>query len=166
MLKIFSKKYDMPKVNTELATISVPDIKEYLMKEYERSRGLEARIEELNAALIDAREFKIKYDAAMVTLDEYSKRINRQEETILSQQNDVRQAEEEVLRMNDELNSYRIRMNDAALTRNEIIDEIIADTKAAIIEELSNHKGNLSKASACIIVKKTKPYWEGESNNE
>lgn len=166
MLRIFSKKQSVPKVRAELATISVPDIKEYLLKEYERSCGLEGTIEVLRSKLDEADNLKIKYDATLVTLDEYTKRIGRKDEEIIKLQNEIQQMKEERKRENDELNSYRIRINDAALTKSEIIDEVIADTKAAIIEELGNHKGNLSKTSACIIVKKTKPYWEGESNNE
>lgn len=165
-MKLFKRNSVVHNPVGKLATISVPDIKEYLVKEYERSLSLESQVDELNAKLLEAYNYKIKLDAALVTIDEYSKRIVRKEEKISRQNDEIQRMQEEVARVNNELNSYRIRMHDAALTKRELANEIVADTKTAIIEGLNNHKGNLSKASACIIVKNTEPYWEGEVDDE
>ena len=63
----------------ELIQVSVPDIKEYLVREYERVKLLEQQIDRLKAELEATEEIKIKYDAALVTLDAYSQK-NRHHE--------------------------------------------------------------------------------------
>ena len=64
-------------------------------------------------------------------------------------------AKQKAIEARDEMNSYKIRLNNLAITKQGMADEIIAEIKEAIISKINEHKGNLSKSSACIIVKNT-----------
>ena len=63
----------------ELATVQVRDIKQYLLDEYERSQQLYEQNKMLKKKLQEAEEVKVKYDATLVTLDEYKNRLDRYE---------------------------------------------------------------------------------------
>lgn len=68
--------------NEREVVVAVPDIKEYLVREYNRANDLKLIIEGQEQQLEKAEETKLKYDAALVTLDEYSKRLERAESEI------------------------------------------------------------------------------------
>ena len=59
----------VPALSDAPVVVAVPDIKEYLVKEYERARELVARIEELEKQLEEAELVRDQYKAAMVTLE-------------------------------------------------------------------------------------------------
>ncbi len=137
-------------------TVSVPEIKDYLVKEYERAKGLQEVINNLEEELEIANEVKIKYDAAMVTINEYSKRLDSSDDEIFKAQEKVRIEKEKHARTRDELNSYKIRLNEAALTKEQIKHEIVREIKREIVSAIKNHKGTLSKTVACEIVDKAR----------
>lgn len=139
-------------VNEREITVSVPDIKEYLIKEYERVNDLKLINEGLEQQLEQARETKNKYDAALVTLDEYSKRLQRAETEIKSWKMNIQNVRQDLKVALDEVNSYKIKFNNAAITKSEIEEEIVEEVKAGLILLLSNQKGNLSKKSVCEII--------------
>ena len=132
--------------------VSVPDIKEYLVKEYERVNDLKLINEGLEQQLKEATELKLKYDATLVTLDEYSKRLERAEREINDWKKSYQRARQDVKSANDEVNSYKIKFNNAAITKAEIEQEIVEEVKADIILKINSCKGNLSKKAACEIV--------------
>ncbi len=90
-------------------------------------------------------EIKIKYEAALVTLDEYSKRIKQAEEILQKEKEKKERLRSEVAEMRDNLNSYKIQFNNAAITKDEIKEEIVRETKEEIILRVENHKGPISK---------------------
>ena len=49
----------------------------------------------------------------------------------------------------------KIQFAEAALTKDQIKDEIIEEFKAAVFENINNTKGNLSKALVCAIISET-----------
>lgn len=132
--------------------ISVPDIKEYLVKEYNRVNDLKLLNEGLEQQLKEAEEIKLKYEATLVTLDEYSKRLERAEKEVTSWKKSYNSARQDVKAANDEVNSYKIKFNNAAITKAEIQKEIIDEVKADIVSLVNGLKGNLSKKAVCDII--------------
>ncbi len=133
------------KDETEAIVVPVPDIKEYLVREYERVNDLKLINEGLEQQLELARETEMKYKATLVTLDEYSKRLKYAESEIERVKGNVKLKTEEVRKAKDELYSYQIKFNDAALTKQEIEIEIVDEVKADLISRINGIKGNLSK---------------------
>lgn len=155
MMKLFNKGFASQKKEEKALVVTVPDIKEHLVREYERVNTLKLINDDLQQKLEQAEEIKLKYDAAMVTLDEYSKRLERAEREIASWKASYQRARQDVKSARDEVNSYKIQFNTAAVTKEEIKEEIVEELKSQIILNINNHKGNLSKKVACEIVEKT-----------
>ena len=61
-------------------------------------------------------------------------------------------ARQEADNYRDQVNSYKIQFNNAAVTKEQIKDEIISEVKADIIEKISSFKGNLSKKLVYDII--------------
>ena len=137
----------------EPCIISVPDIKEYLVKEYERVNALREENERLLAEIDKSKELQMKYDAAMVTLDEFSKRNELLYSKHEKKKNDLVEMQNKISQVNSELNSYKIKFNEAAITREEIETEIIDNFKIELLEKIKNHRGNLSKGIVFSIIK-------------
>lgn len=133
--------------------VAVTDIKEYLVKEYERVNNLKLINEGLEQRVREAEETKLKYDATLVTLDEYSKRLERAEREIASWKSSYDRARQDVKSAKDEVNSYKIKFNEAAITKEELLQEIIEETKDDIISIINSQKGNLSKKQVCEIIR-------------
>lgn len=132
--------------------VSVPEIKEYLVREFETTKRLQGVINELKEKLEDAEEFKIKYDAAMVTIDGYSKKLEDADDRIFKTQEKLKEEKEKHSKTRDALNSLKIRLHDTALTKTQIKHEIINEIKTEISMAIKAHKGTLSKATVVEII--------------
>ena len=137
----------------ELATVQVRDIKEYLLDEYERSQKLFEQNEKLKVQILEVEEIKIKYDATLVTLDEYKARLESYDRRFLEQEEKLQQAKEKTMQTRDELNDYKIKFQRASITKEEIKAEIEMEVKNDILDRIMKHKGNLSKKTAADIIK-------------
>jgi hypothetical protein len=136
----------------EMPVIKVPDIKEYLVQEYGRVRELQNQNEYLRNQVDQARELKLKYDAALVTLDEYSKRQELAKIELQREKDRTEKARQEADKLRDIANTYKIQFNNAALTKEQIKDEIIAEVKDEIIAKVDSFRGNLSKEKVRAII--------------
>jgi multidrug resistance efflux pump len=155
-MKLFGRKGETALVVKEQpVVVSVPDIKEYLVNEYERVDKLRQKNEYLELQLEQARETKYKYDAALVTLDEYKKRLERAEQLLDKEKQKSEDARKETAKVKDEINSYKIILHDAALTKEAIADEIVCEFKSNLVENFNKIKGNLSKSIVAVIINET-----------
>lgn len=150
-MKLFGRKDETAIVvkEPEVVSVAAPDIKQYLVNEYERVEGLKAKLVEYETKLEEAEELKFKYDATLVTLDEYSKRLKQADDNIEKEKQRVVNARNETAKAKDELNTLKIKMHDVALTKEAMKDEVVDEFKAELIAKVSNLKGNLSKK--CIL---------------
>lgn len=137
--------------DTEVS-VTVPDIKQYLVDEYERSRALQLTNEGLEQQLEEAKAIQLKYDAALVTLDEYSRRIKSSESSVTREKEKTAKMQRDLDKMRDNVNSYKIQLSRAAITKEEMKEEIIEEFKFELLEKINNHKGNLSKKIVCELI--------------
>ncbi len=150
--RIKEKSLAKREVDEREIAVSVPDIKAYLVKEYEKVNELKLINQSLEQQIEEARETKLKYDAAMVTLDEYDKRLRQAESEIERWKISYQNAKESLAAERDKVNSYAIKFNNAAITKKEIAEEITEEIKAELISLLNEQKGNLSKKTVCEII--------------
>lgn len=146
----------------EVATIKVPEIKEYLVQEYERSQQLYQANERLREELRLSEETKEEYKATLVTLAEYKDRLDRQEAVIKQREQEVEDAKTQMRAIRDELNDYKIRFSRASLTKERIREEVVEEVKSGILKAILRVKGNLSKTRITEIVRDWKPVPEEE----
>ena len=139
----------------EIVQVKVRDVKEYLVDEYERSHKLFEENEKLKEELGKTEETKLKYEAALVTLDEYHCRLEMYEKMIKTKDEEVSKAKDEKEKIREEMNDCKIQLARASITKGEIKDEIIIETKRQVVDSIMLHKGSLSKARAVEIVQET-----------
>lgn len=136
----------------EITTIEVRDIKQYLADEYERSRELHAENERLRRQIERSEEVKLKYDASLVTLEEYKVRIDELETQVKKERRNTEYEKERFKAAVEETNTYKIIMNRTAREKNQIRAEVIAEIKGEIVKRIKAFKGNLSKTKAIELV--------------
>lgn len=146
----------------EVATIKVPEIKEYLVQEYERSQQLYQANERLREELRLSEETEEKYKATLVTLAEYKARLDRQEAVIKQREKEVEDTKAQMREVRDELNDYKIRFSRASLTKEGIREEVVEEVKSGILKTLLEVKGTLSKSKVEEIIRD----WKGCGKDE
>ena len=134
-MNLFKRKDNMAlvvKEQPDVVSIAVPDIKQYLVNEYERVEGLKAKLEEYEIKLEEATELKFKYDATLVTLDEYSKRLKQADDNIEKEKQKVEkqklEAEKAKLEAEKELQEIKKELEEQSDDK-EINEQAIQDAK-------------------------------------
>ena len=98
----------VPKFNKK---VTVADIKQYLVDEYKKSDNQQKQIEGLKDKLKSALELEIKYNASLITLDEYKKRLEDREKRIIKLDKDIDKLQREIMKIeeqkNDEIIKYK-----------------------------------------------------------
>ena len=159
--KIKEKRMAIRRPAGEELVVAVPDIKEYLLREYEKVNDLKLVNEGLVQRLDKAKETEMKYGAAMATLDEYSRRLKRSEEEIESWKGRADAAQKRFEAERSAAISYKIKLNEVDREKEKAKKEVVEQVKKELALEFENHKGTLSKKTACEIIM---AYRRGSSN--
>lgn len=132
-------------------SIEVRDIKQFLVDEYERARKLVAANDGLQEKVDRAEETAAAYSAALVTLDEYRRRIEEQDARIAELREKVEEQKEAVAKERDRGNTLEIRMHSmkpekvALSMRGQCID--------AVSRIVANRSGNLSQERVIRVLR-------------
>lgn len=125
--------------------VSVADIKQYLVEEFDNNKKLQNNVYQLQDELKKAKEYEVKYNLSLTTLEEYKERVidvkerNKQlEEQIKALQETIKQDKYEVSDLKLENKKMEKHINNI---ENDIRKEIINELK----EEVNELKGHLKK---------------------
>lgn len=146
-----AERLDLPELDSRiqnseyLPDIQVRDIKSFLVQEFETSKDKDNQILELENVIDDLRVTATKYDAAMVTLHEYSDRLSRKDDEIKRINNNLALKNKEIDRLNDKVNTLELNEYKHKEFRIQVEKETKQEVYADLIEKVNNHKGNLSK---------------------
>lgn len=145
----------------DVQQIKVPDLKQYLLNGYQEIREVKQKNEQLQLKLEEKSKYKLLYDGALVTLEEFKTREKEDKDKINNLQTKLNEQQEEIYKLNDLLNTYKIKQlqvdEQLKNTDNLIqdnIDSAIMNFKATIIELIKNTKGNISKDKVCNLIKR------------
>lgn len=141
--------------------IKVPDLKQYLLNGYAEIREVKNQNEQLQLKLEEQSKYKLLYDGALVTLEEFKTREKEDKDKIDNIQTKLNEKQEELYKLNDLLNTYKIKQLQAD-EQLKNIDKLIQDNinsaiinfKATIIDLIKNTKGNISKDKVCNLIKR------------
>ncbi len=156
--------------------VTIADIKQYLVDEFENTNKQQKEIDELKDKLKKAVETELKYETTLVTLDEYKNRLEEREKRIIKLEKDI-QYYENKLRKENELKNNEIIKNkkinnlydELNKSFNKKIDEKVNSQKQGIIKQeylrykniqekiieiIQNLKGNVSKSKIIEIINK------------
>lgn len=154
--------------------VTVADIKQYLVDEFQNTNKQQKEIEELKDKLKKALEIELKYNTTLVTLDEYKSRLKDREERILKLEKDIERLEikcrkENELKNDEILKNKKISnlYNELDKSFNKKIEEKVTSQKQGIIKQeylkyknikeniieiIQNSRGNISKSKIIEII--------------
>lgn len=108
MFKILKRKKDDNCTSLSVQEIKVIDLKQYLVNGYNEIRQVKQKLEEKEEELEKEKIYKIKYDATLVTLDEFKNRDDENKEKIKKMEQKIIEKNEEIYELNSKLNSLII----------------------------------------------------------
>lgn len=151
-MKLFSKKNELVVRNSEIQPIQVRDLKEYLVKDFEQIKTSEQIIENLKSQIEELNKIKIKYDATLITLEEFDARVLREKEKNIKLEQQIKEKNEEIAKLNEEKNNCLIRERIANDKIENTKDFIISEFKGQIKQVINVQKGTLSKKKIIDLI--------------
>lgn len=151
-MKLFSKKNELVVRNSEIQSIQVRDLKEYLVKDFEQIKTSEQIIENLKSQIEELNKIKIKYDATLITLEEFDARVLREKEKNIKLEQQIKEKNEEIAKLNEEKNNCLIRERIANDKIENTKDFIISKFKEQIKQVINVQKGTLSKKKIVDLI--------------
>lgn len=151
-MKLFSKKNELVARNSEIQPIQVRDLKEYLVKDFEQIKASEQIIENLKSQIEELNKIKIKYDATLITLEEFDARVLREKEKNIKLEQQIKEKNEEIAKLNEEKNNCLIRERIANDKIENTKDFIISEFKDQIKQVINVQKGILSKKKIIDLI--------------
>lgn len=166
LIKLFNKKEKTEMIIEEtlpdVQQIKVPDLKQYLLNGYKEIREVKQENEQLQLKLEEESKYKLLYDGALVTLEEFKTREEENKNKINELQTKLNEKQEKLYKLNDLLNTYKIKQAKVDEQAKKIsslvqdnIDLSISNFKDRVIETIKNTKGNISKDKVCDLIQKT-----------
>lgn len=151
-MKLFSKKNELAVRNSEIQPIQVRDLKEYLVKDFEQIKTSEQIIENLKSQIEELNKIKIKYDATLITLEEFDARVLREKEKNIKLEQQIKEKNEEIAKLNEEKNNCLIRERIANDKIENTKDFIISEFKEQIKQLINVQKGTPSKKKIIDLI--------------
>lgn len=151
-MRLFSKKNELVVKNNEIQTIQVRDLKEYLAKDFEQIKTSEQIIENLKNQIEKLNKIKIKYDATLITLEEFDARVLREKDKNVKLEQQIKEKNEEIAKLNEEKNNCLIRERIANDKIENTKDFIISEFKDQIKQVINVQKGTLSKKKIIDLI--------------
>lgn len=147
------KKFLLPEKKQEMQTIPIRDLKEYLVKDFQKIKENEIIISNLKDRIDVLEKVELKYNATLITLEEFDSRIAREEEKVIKLEDKILAYKEEIKKLEEEKNNYIIKERQALDKLNVARKTIINEYQDKLINCINSEKGTLSKKRICEIIK-------------
>lgn len=147
------KKLLLPEKKQEIQTIPIRDLKEYLVKDFQKIKENEMIISNLKDRIDVLEKVELKYNATLITLEEFDSRIAREEENVIKLENKILGYKEEIKKLEEEKNNCIIKERQALDKLNNAKKIIINEYQDKLINCINSEKGTLSKKKICEIIK-------------
>lgn len=151
-MKLFSKKNNLVVKENEIQAIKVRDLKEYLVKDFEEIKIKEQTIDKLESEIEELKKIEIKYNATLITLEEFNARVLREKDKNIRLEQKITEKNKEIAQLNEEKNNCLIREKIAIDKIENTKDFIIPEFKEKIKKVIDNTKGNLSKKKVIELI--------------
>ena len=147
------KKFLLPEKKQEMQTIPIRDLKEYLVEDFQKIKENEIIISNLKDRIDVLEKVELKYNATLITLEEFDSRIAREEEKVIKLEDKILTYKEEIKKLEEEKNNYIIKERQALDKLNVARKTIINEYQDKLINCINSEKGTLSKKRICEIIK-------------
>ena len=140
------KKFDLAIIPKKYKKkVSIADIKQYLVDEFDNNKKMQNEIYKLQDELKVAKEFEAKYTLTLTTLEEYKERLK-------DKSNRNSQLNEQITMLQETIKNQKYEINDLTLENkkmekhiNNIKKDVIKEVKEEYKEKISNLKGHIKK---------------------
>ena len=151
-MKLFNKKNNLVVKENEIQAIKVRDLKEYLVKDFEEIKTKEQTIDKLESEIEELKKIEIKYNATLITLEEFNARVLREKDKNIRLEQKIIEKNKEIAQLNEEKNNCLIREKIAIDKIENTKDFIIPEFKEKLKKVIDNTKGNLSKKKVIELI--------------
>ena len=139
-------------VQNNLPTIPVRDLKEYLVKDFQQIEADRIEINRLKKEIDRLEQIELKYNATLITLEEFDARVEREKQRNQELLEKINVQKEHIKELNEKINDCAIREKQAIDKINNCQNVVLKEYKKALLKEIKNIKGNLSKKMICDII--------------
>lgn len=133
--------------------MSVADIRQYLVEEFDNSKKQQNEIYALQDELKKAKEYEIKYNLTLTTLDEYKNRV----ETVKSRneflESQIKALQDTIKEKTNEINNLKLENRKMEKHINNIEEDIRKDIVVEFRTKLSELRGHIKKENVIEILK-------------
>lgn len=143
--------------------ITVPDLKQYLIKGYDEIREVKKEKEILKEDLEKAKKFEDLYNSTLVVLNEFKERDEENKIIQIKLENKINEKETEIKNLKEQVNTYRIieietnkKIDNIEKIKKEEKNNSIKEYKEKLIEEINNTKGTISKSKLFSMINSIK----------
>lgn len=133
--------------------VSVADIKQYLADEFDNNKKLQNQVYSLQDELKKSKEYEVKYELSLTTLEEYKKRVT-------SKENRNKQLESQIKTLQETIKKNAYEISDLKIENKKMekhINDIEKDIRKEIIKEYkakaNELKGRITKAMVLGLFK-------------
>lgn len=133
--------------------ISVADIKQYLVDEMKQTREQQNAIYNLQDELKKAKEYEVKYDLTLVTLDEYKTRLKSTKDRIKILEQQINDLQKKIKEDVYKINSLTLENKKMEKHCNNIEKDLRKEFIREYKEKISELKGHIKKTDLLKIFK-------------
>mgnify|MGYP001624187084 CR=1 FL=1 len=137
----------------ETQTIPIRDLKEYLVKDFQKIKEDETIISNLKDRIDELEKIEIQYNATLITLEEFDSRIDREKEKVIKLEDKILENKEKIKKIEEVKNNHIIKEKQALDKLNNARETIISEYQDKLIDYINSRKGTLSKKKICEIIK-------------
>lgn len=133
--------------------VSVADIKQYLVDEFDNSNKLQKDIYKLQDELKRAKEYEVKYELSLTTLDEYKNRKKTVEDRNKQLENQIKTFQNTIKEKTYEINNLKLENKKMENHIKNIEKDIKKDIIKEYKEKVNNLKGHIKKDDVLKLFK-------------
>lgn len=133
--------------------ISVADIKQYLVDEFDNNKELQNNVYKLQDELKKAKEYEVKYELSLTTLEEFKNRVNTSNNRNKDLENQIKTFQETIKKKTYEINDLKLQNKKMEQHIKNIEKDIRKDIVKEFQEKISNLKGHIKKEDVLRLFK-------------
>ena len=133
--------------------VSVADIKQYLADEFDNSKKLQNEVYHLQDELKKAKEYEVKYNLSLVTLDNYKERVTNVNERNKQLESQIKSVQNTIKQDKYEIADLKLENKKMEKYINNIEKNIRKDIIKEYREKIAELKGHITKANILTLLK-------------
>ena len=133
--------------------VSVADIKQYLVDEFDNSKKLQNEVYHLQDELKKAKEYEVKYNLSLVTLDNYKERVTNVNERNKQLESQIKNFQNTIKQDKYEIADLKLENKKMEKHINNIEKDIRKDIIKEYREKIAELKGHITKANILTLLK-------------